>query len=222
MNRSFLLLAAGASALLMASSALGADLIIDEPVIMPAASTFDWSGFYAGAHVGWGTGSVLVDPLDAPDESTAEGWLLGVQAGANTQMDSFVLGIEGDVAWSNISNSDEVTCGAFCGVVDVNWLASLRGRAGVAFDSVLLYATAGVAGAGIDYTDLDFDPGVTASGTHFGWTAGVGAEVAVSDNMSLKAEYLYYDFAAQTYDLGTPDDVSFNLHTVKVGLNVHF
>lgn len=215
-------IAMGAVVALLSTSAMAADLIIDEPAAVIPASAFDWSGFYVGAHAGWASGSVLVDPLDAPDESTAVGWLLGVQAGANAQFDTFVLGIEGDIAWSNITNEDDVTCGALCGLVDVNWLASLRGRAGVTFDQVLLYATAGVAGAGVDYTDLDVGPTPTLSDTHFGWTAGLGVEVAVTENVSVKAEYAYYDFGAVTYNIGTPDDVSFNLHTIKAGVNFHF
>lgn len=215
-------IAMGAVVALLSTSAMAADLIIDEPAAVIPTSAFDWSGFYVGAHAGWASGSVLADPIDAPDETTATGWLLGVQAGANAQFDTFVLGVEGDIAWTNITNEDEILpAGAPFGLTDVNWLGSLRGRAGVAFDQVLLYATAGVAGAGVTFDDLDGgDP--ASDGTHFGWTAGVGVEVAVTENVSVKAEYLYYDLGAVTYNDGTPDDVSFNLHTIKAGVNFHF
>lgn len=215
-------IAMGAVVALLSTSAMAADLIIDEPAAVIPTSAFDWSGFYVGAHAGWASGPVLAYPIDASDETTATGWLLGVQAGANAQFDTFVLGVEGDVAWTNITNEDEVLpAGAPFGLTDVNWLASLRGRVGVAFDQVLLYATAGVAGAGITFNDLDAIEG-SLDGTHFGWTAGIGAEVAVTETVSAKVEYLYYDFGAVTYDLGDPDNVSFNLHTIKAGLNFHF
>lgn len=213
-------IALGAAVALLSTSVMAADLIIDEPAAVIPTSAFDWSGFYVGAHAGWATGSVLADPIDAPDETTATGWLLGVQAGANAQFDTFVLGVEGDIAWTNITNEDEILLPAY-GLTDVNWLASLRGRAGVAFDQVLLYATAGIAGAGVTFNDLDAAEG-SLDGTHFGWTAGIGAEVAITETISAKVEYLYYDFGAVTYDLGDPDDVSFNLHTIKAGLNFHF
>lgn len=215
-------LAFGAAVALMSTSVMAADLIVEQPAAVIPTSAFDWSGFYVGAHAGWASGSVLADPIDAPDETTATGWLLGVQAGANAQFDTFVLGVEGDVAWSNITNEDEISAvGGPYGLTDVNWLASLRGRAGVAFDQVLLYATAGFAGAGVTFNDLDAGDPAT-DGTHFGWTAGVGVEVAVTEDVSVKAEYLYYDLGAVTYDDGVPDDVSFNLHTIKAGVNFHF
>lgn len=213
----------GAVVALLSTSAMAADLIIDEPAAVIPTSAFDWSGFYVGAHAGYGWGDVTVTPLDdGLGTSDASGWLLGVQAGANAQFDTFVLGVEGDIAWSNISNADAIDTGPWEGAVDVDWLASLRGRAGVALDQVLLYATAGVAAAGVTYTDTDLAPDETGSATHFGWTAGVGAELAVAENVSVKAEYLYYSIAPETYDLGDPDDVSFDLHTVKVGVNFHF
>lgn len=217
MIRNYLL---GAALALCSTSAMAADLIIETPEVAPIASAYDWSGFYAGAHIGAGSGSVSVIPLEL-DESTASGWLVGGQLGYNAQFDSFVLGVEGDIAWSNINNQDDVDNG-FDGEVNVNWLSTLRGRAGFAADSALFYVTAGLAAAGIDYTDHDFDPNQTLSGTHFGWAVGAGVEVAVTEDISLKAEYLYVDLGAETYDLGTDDDVSFNAHTFKAGVNFHF
>lgn len=219
--KTMLRLAVGISALALSSGAFAADLIIEEPVEVLPVAGYDWSGFYAGVHGGWASGPVIVDPLDDP-VSTASGWLLGVQAGGQTQMNGVVLGVEGDIAWTDISNEDDINGADIEGLVEVDWLGSLRGRAGLAFDQVLLYATAGIAGAGVTYTDTDLDPDETASGTHIGWTIGAGAEVAVADNISLKAEYAFYSIFEETYDLGDPDDVSFDLHTIKVGVNFHF
>lgn len=211
----------GAALALCSTSAMAADLIIDTPEVAPVASAYDWSGFYAGVHIGAGSGPVTVLPLEPFDDSTATGWLVGGQLGYNAQFDSFVLGIEGDIAWSNINNQDDLDNG-YEGEVNVNWLSTLRGRAGFAADSALFYVTAGLAVAGADYTDHDWDPNETLSGTHVGWAAGAGVEFAVTEEVSLKAEYLYVDLGKVTYDLGTPDDVSFNAHTFKAGVNFHF
>lgn len=214
-------IAMGAVVALLSTSAMAADLIIEEPEAVIPVSAFDWSGFYVGASAGYGWGDVTVDPLDIPNgDSTAHGWLIGAQLGANAQFDSFVLGVEGDVEWSNITNDDDIAAGPWWGEVDVGWLASLRGRAGIAYDTVLFYATAGVAGAGVDYTDNQ--NGLTGSGTHLGWTVGAGIEAAVTETVSVKLEYAYYDFGVVTYDTNVPDDVSFNLNTVKAGVNFHF
>jgi len=213
--------AIGAVIALMSTSAMAADLIIEQPEAVIPVSAFDWSGFYVGGSVGYGWGDVTVDPLDtAEGDSSAAGWLIGAQLGANAQFDSFVLGVEGDISWSNINNDSAVDSGPWFGEVDVGWLASLRGRAGIAYDKVLFYATAGVAGAGVEYTDNQ--NGLTGSGTHLGWTAGVGVEAALTDNVSVKLEYAYYDFGVVTYDTNVPDDVSFNLNTVRAGVNFHF
>ena len=76
------------------------------------------------------------------------------------------------------------------------------------------------------------------SGSQVGWTAGGGIEYAMSDNISLKAEYLYYDLGTEklSYDPnpsnyctggGNGDnDCNFKLDNtgsiVRVGLNFHF
>jgi opacity protein-like surface antigen len=45
----------------------------------------------------------------------------------------------------------------------------------------------------------------------------------VSDNVSLKAEYRYSDFGAETYNYGfVSSDTSFTTHTATVGVNFHF
>ena len=61
----------------------------------------------------------------------------------------------------------------------------MRGRAGVAFNNVLVYGTAGLA-----YGDFD-TAGLTESHASFGWTAGAGVEVGFTPRWSAKAEWLY-------------------------------
>ena len=65
----------------------------------------------------------------------------------------------------------------------------------------MLYATGGVAFAGIDnsITDISgfFVPAGTSasfSNTRVGWTAGGGIEYAVTNNWSVQAEYRYSNF----------------------------
>jgi outer membrane immunogenic protein len=92
----------------------------------------------------------------------------------------------------------------------------------------LLYGTAGVAAGGLNTTFSPAAPVTGAfSGTALGWTAGLGAEVKVADNISLKGEYAYYALGPVRAPVGTLSatdgvDVSGNLHTVKVGVNFKF
>ena len=80
---------------------------------------------------------------------------------------------------------------------------SIRGRLGLAWDRVLIYATGGVAFGGFS-TDITvagtdfFGTPVFGSGnrstTRVGWTVGGGLQYAVTDNWSVRAEYRFTDF----------------------------
>ncbi|MDB5542805.1 MAG: porin family protein [Devosia sp.] len=241
------ILLASASVLAICGVANAADLIVDEsaPVDVVSAA-HDWSGVYVGASVGFGTGTVdwtgdfFDDITDAPGGSLdgsfdVSGWTAGVQAGANVQFDMFVLGVEGDINWANITGEGEnIGPGPDFTVpsATIDWIGSLRGRAGVAIDQVLLYGTAGFAFAGGEFgiTNLDFaGDDQTGDINATGWTAGFGAEVALDENLSIKGEYLFthltpdeviFDMPADPEYLATNADIG--IHTFKVGLNYSF
>ncbi|MGV3649816.1 MAG: outer membrane protein [Devosia sp.] len=201
-----------ASALFIASPALAADLSIPytpAPVVPVAMPASDWSGFYAGIHAGYGWGSTEVD-----EDFDASGWLAGGQIGFRQQMDVFVLGLQTDLSIANLSVDDDVA--------SADWYGSTTIRAGVAAtDAVLVYALGGIAYAGMTAVD-PFDS-AEISNTHIGWTAGVGAEVALTDNISVFGEYAYSALGEQTYAFDAGDsDVSFDAHMVKAGLNFSF
>ncbi len=105
---------------------------------------------------------------------------------------------------------------------EARWLATVRGRFGFAVDRALVYATGGLAigrvksAATIAVNDsfLGF-PTVDAvwsgsySKTRVGWALGAGFQYAVSENWSVKAEYLHYDLGKHSYTLNSvnPDSV---------------
>lgn len=225
--KSLLLASVALVATASATTVFAADLIIEEPAApIVEVSTMDWAGPYIGVHAGFGSGTVNWDFTGAPDsgdEYDIDGWLVGVQAGYNWQMDGgFVLGVEGDLSWSNIGGEDEnfpddeVTR-------SIDWTGSIRGRAGVAFDSILLYGTAGLAFASSSADVFEDSFGGSDSATHLGWTAGIGAEVLVTEDVSLRGEYRYTNYGEEDYDFGgIPITTSFDTHTVTVGLNFHF
>jgi len=59
----------------------------------------------------------------------------------------------------------------------------------------------------------------------FGWTAGLGVEAMLADNMSVKVEYARSEFAEQTYDFTDPApftiDSGYHTDVLKIGLNFH-
>jgi outer membrane immunogenic protein len=206
-----------------------ADLILDSPDVEYDGAFEDWSGFYAGVVGGYtvGTGTSTSTVTGTASNIGLGGGLLGVVAGYNYQIDNFVIGGEGELLWSSINGAAVCNNPAFNCSGSLNWLGSIRGRAGVAYDSMLLYGNLGVAVAGFSATTTPA-PGAatgTFSGTGLGWTAGAGAEFAVSDNASIKAEYAYYNLSTQA-PANTVDvpaiDLRAQVHAVKLGVNFSF
>ncbi len=114
--------------------------------------------------------------------------------GANYQMGAFMVGFEADLDGSMATRSTSVP-GIANGRDQIPWIGTLRGRAGIAFDRYLLYATGGGAATQLLST-VNLNPlGGTAntSTTFGGWTAGAGLEAAISDSLSVRVEYLYVD-----------------------------
>jgi outer membrane immunogenic protein len=151
----------------------------------------------------------------------------GVQAGYNWQIDRFVWGIEGDIQITG-ERGGVTICPAVpgaCGTgfvfgtanYSLPWFGTLRGRAGVAWDRVLFYATGGLAVGEIkaDYTDgfvglpslAPFAIG-SRSSTRIGWVAGGGIECAIDNNWSIKAEYLHVDLGSVNQSVTATTSVS--------------
>lgn len=209
------------------------------------AEAHDWSGFYAGASVGQNNGAddwageyfLGGSPVGSSSGSfDAEGSTAGLQAGANMQFDNIVVGIEGDLSWGDISGEgaaiDPLNPNPTVPSVSFDRMGSVRGRVGVAMGQVLLYGTAGWAAASgsMGLTNLDgAGDDRTADISANGWTAGVGAEVALSEHLSLKGEYLNTSLTMDENRFGDvlpADDLAvngtFDVQTFKIGLNYSF
>jgi outer membrane immunogenic protein len=139
------------------------------------ASAFTWSGPYAGLQGGYGWGSSDVDGLVVP----TRGWQGGAFAGYNFQPSgALVLGIEGDI---NASGKKGTSAGT---TVSNTWNGSIRGRVGVAVDRFLVYGAGGVAFGNIKASSI----AGSDSATKVGWTAGLGVQAAVMENVHARLE----------------------------------
>lgn len=233
-----------------AGAASAADLVIYEPVVSkPAASSgFDWAGFYAGVHGGyaWGseadnqsevigggggggdTGGGDPPPTSSEDPADAfdmDGFIGGVHAGYNWQTGNFVFGIEGDADFSGFSGGTDFNYDGVTGdlALATDWEASLRLRAGVAMDNLLLYGTAGVAFAAAELTSEGNTYNSSDTNVHLGWTVGAGLEYALSENWIARGEVRYTDFAPETYMLEEgPVESSWTQTAVTAGLSYKF
>jgi outer membrane immunogenic protein len=199
-----------------------------------AVPAHDWSGFYAGAHVGYGWGDkVYTTGSGNLRDFDVSGVLGGIQAGYNTQMNSILLGVEGDVSYTGIDGGTAWTSGGNNAGprdinVDVNWIATIAARVGLAIDNTLIFAKAGLAIADEDYSHLSANGVRTGGATRTGLLLGVGAEHAFSKTWSLKAEFNYMDFGTDSAVLrvaGAPDvsrSIEQELYLIKFGVNYHF
>jgi outer membrane immunogenic protein len=215
--------------ILLASSvfavpAVAADLVVDVDIEDPVIAAYDWNGGYVGGFVGYGSG--LADWNNGFGDVPLAGLIAGLDAGYNHRVGAFVLGVEGDIAWSGIAGSVPCTNPAFTCTTNIGWLSTLRGRAGVAADSALFYLTGGLAAGQVTSDSAPFTPGQTFSNLHLGWTAGAGIEFGVSEDVSLKVEYLYVDLGSRTETAailgGGLTTVGVTTHVVKAGLNWQF
>ena len=112
-SRECVLAGVGLSLLAFDGSAIAADIPVRMPVKAPFVQpVFDWTGFYLGAHAGFGHGSssaVLTDPAVTAINSTYGGMIGGVQAGYNVQLKSgIVLGLEADITFPNYLPSNSI------------------------------------------------------------------------------------------------------------------
>jgi len=189
---------------------------------------FTWTGFYAGGQIGyaWGRDTFDLPTVSAVTASSPNGVVGGAHAGYNYQVNQFILGLEGDIEGTGISRSvvDPITGTAFGAHIPVE--GSIRGRAGIAWDRALLYATGGAAFADVatSYTG-GITPFSTTSSGRVGWTLGGGVEYAVTNNWSVRGEYRYSDFRHQIVAVtpsAVPVDTHITEHAVRVGFSYKF
>jgi outer membrane immunogenic protein len=187
--------------------------------------TYDWTGFYVGGHVGYGFADKnWQDGFGLDVSHTANGFLGGGQAGFNYQTGMFVFGVEGDFSAMGVKGGTTALGSTFN--TDVNWTATLAGRAGVAFDRWLVYGKGGAAWAKDRYTTnfYTFPGTVDLRDTRLGWVAGAGVEYAFAPNWSAKLEYNYMDFGSKNVSFfpGTSTNIDQQVQEVKFGVNYKF
>ncbi|MBK6467108.1 MAG: porin family protein [Rhodobacter sp.] len=157
-----------------------------EPVVTPAPApvynSADWSGFYAGAQIGYADVGTNGAGLDG------DGAIGGVHAGYRWDLGTTVLGVEADY--------DTASLDLGAGADTLDGVARLKLIGGADLGRSFLYATGGVAWA-------DATVG-GASLSDNGYFLGVGMDYAVSDKWTVGGEILghkFDDFDASGVDI---------------------
>ncbi len=229
------MLAVAAVAAVCTAPAVAADhlVFVDSPALYSSASVHDWTGFYVGAGIGYNWSQSNTEfttaPLTAvPVDMNPSGFVGEIHAGYNHQLDLLVLGIEGSIGIGGVSATiddpliglgpapgDTVTASS-----DVNW--ALLGKAGLAFDRFMPYLTAGVVGAHTNTTATA--GGADDSGWFTGFAAGGGLEVALTDQLSVRGQYLYSRLSGPNFNSGQLWETSSSPanSTVTLGVNYRF
>jgi high affinity Mn2+ porin len=229
-----LILSVSAAAISIASPARGADATPPTkaaliPYTVPSA--FDWTGFYVGGHVAYGLGrvdSILSDPDPTVSSNAFSGLYGGVQGGYNYVFPShLLLGAEADITFPYFYPDGTIFKGGTPqGTIvtdQIDYIATLRGRFGYAFDRWLIYGTGGFAWSQARFGET---PGVVSDEdkvllTRTGWTLGLGAERAIAPDWTARIEYLYDRFGtvAGVFPSGTAYQSVFDIQTLRLGLD---
>jgi outer membrane immunogenic protein len=240
------------------------------PPIFTPVPVFTWSGFYIGGNAGYawtddrGVRTIPNDTVTARQLTSGtvaptyrlrqDGFTGGGQIGYNYQFtpgSGIVVGVEADAAYTDLKRTSTFA-GTF-GVTSqynqqLDYLGTVRGRIGYAFDRVLVYGTGGFA-----YGQTEFSQAILANnaarsviwsggrkGMQTGYAYGGGIEYALptdsflnffrSSAVTVKVEYLRYDLGTKSAllvgGLGRPYSFTDRIRTegnlVRAGLNYKF
>jgi outer membrane immunogenic protein len=237
---------------------IGSVFAAEMPVKAPPAPTppYNWTGFYLGAEVGgaWATQQVTnvtgptafpAGTVDRPADLS--GPLGGIYGGANYEFyNHVVIGIDGDFIGADLDGRTTDISTVNGNVADhtdhVDWIATVTGRLGYAWDNWLVYGKGGAAWAHWTGSSDTYNAAQTvalaegsSSSTRDGWTAGGGVEYGFTPNITIKVEYDYVGFDTTNFmasetplvaAAGSPAvyqrSATSSLNMVKVGMAYKF
>lgn len=174
------------------------------PVVVP----LDWYvGLQAGIISGDAEGDDQFSDLQPTD---FEGPIYGLHAGVQRSFGSYTIG--GEIDW-NTTDGDLEDSGTTA-VIEMDTLAHLKLRAGTNVGNAFVYGTAGLA-----YTSMTIEPfpGSVIEVSDTAPFIGIGADLMVSQNISVGAEVL-----AHRFEEIDDTDIDVNFNTAMLRVSYHF
>jgi high affinity Mn2+ porin len=180
---------------------------------------YDWSGFYAGGHLGYAWGSSnwtavpgisgsldFAQPIDNFDQTGS--FFGGFQGGYNYLLPNrFLIGAEADASFPSHQNLSGIsigdtstftspTLGAESYSETLLSSGTVRVRVGYAPGNWLFYATGGFAWTHDQLSLTRLATGATESPSlwRLGWAAGAGVEIPIMPHWTARLEYLFTDY----------------------------
>jgi len=230
-----------------------------------ADPTYNWIGGYIGVNAGgaWGSSNSSTSTVFSPagyffpenvplvngagvQSIKPNGFTGGFEAGYNWQAGNFVFGIEGDIGSLHLSGNTSTaaaysgkTCPNQCFFVvssaETNWLATTRGRVGVAANNWLFFVSGGAAFTNLKgaFSFADNNPTTEAASLaniKAGYALGGGVEAALWSRWSVKAEYIYVNFGSASVTGALSQvpaqpmfhSIDLKASVARVGLNYRF
>lgn len=227
----------------------------------PPLPTFTWTGAYFGVNAGYAfdhqgkfrTQETLAATTVRSQELTSDGFTGGGQVGYNYQFGAgsgIVVGIEADASYTDLDRSRTIAypfdapTSLFATTTTyrsgLDYLGTVRGRVGYAFNQFMIYGTGGLAFGSVDnrVTVAGIGAGQSDS-TETGLAYGGGVEYALptgsflnffkSSAVTMKAEYIHYDLGRTNVVVRTPGGANFATARVsndgdlaRLGLNYKF
>jgi high affinity Mn2+ porin len=219
------------------------------PVKVLVPQPYDWTGFYAGAHLGyaWGRSNWTEQPdglsgslnmFQRYDAFANTGsWFAGLQAGYDYMLPNrVVIGAVTDLSAPSFQSLNSLSIGGISTFISprlgqesysetVLDMGTVRGRIGYAPGNWLFYATGGFAWAYDRLTVTQLDNSGTTDMPflwRFGWAAGAGVEMPLSPGWTAGLEYLYTQYGNKTAgfaNAGQTFQSNLSLQEVRLTLN---
>lgn len=213
-----------------------AEPAMEPPVTAPAQAFAKarplqgWQGGYAGLSLGYGfQGDDRFGLHDSATDASlgnigtlkGSGAEAGLRLGYRWQAGTWVFGPE--LGYTGTRVEDRVTGTAAAvehtGKSSVEGLLALRWKTGVDLGDTLVYGTAGLGRAKVDYS-LD---GASGDFTTNAYVLGLGIERRLNDRWSLTGEYEYVGLGKTGRDFGAlRTEATPSYHSLSVGLNFRF
>ena len=239
----------GLVALTVGAEAADLSAILPTKAPAQAAAAYDWTGWYAGVHMGyaWGTSDLAsptgfagsLDLFQPPDSFKGTGsYFEGLQAGYNDMLPNrFVFGAEADISFPSFQDSSGISIGGQSIVPSPGGpesyretalsFGTIRGRVGYAPGNWLFYATGGFAWTYNQLTLTQLTSGATDSPYlwRLGWAAGTGVEFPVIPHWTARVEYLFTDYGNSSVLFGGAGQrftSDWSMQELRAGLDYRF